>query len=550
MKPAERNPADDTPATDPTPTPEPTRDDTPTPTPTPEPTPTPALPAGEAERAFAYAAAMRDGAAQRATQWVDGFLRDADSARRDKARDDIETAIRDTAGRLAAARESERQPEVDALSVRIGKIIHAAQTGNRPPPRATDAPTTRDTGEPGMRSLLVRQAEFEREAGADAPPMSAGTAIVALAGGAGSLTQKESASVLARHRELTDDILGRCTDSVREHIAPLLGGPMSPRGIMLLPSDFVRYGLERQRRIDKQMGRAQTAAAADNKGDSLVSTDVLVDEYIEGLYASSKLYEAGATVMAGLTSLKQIPVQSSNLDADFYAETGKIPNVDFGIGHVTLEPHRIGIANPSTLLIQILSGGAIGRWQMYNVMAALDNGQEGAFLNGNGAGNNPRGLRNTNGIDVVAIGTNGGNITVAKLAEPMTEIKKDNIFPDGKFTALLTPDTLTYGQSRARFGTGGDNFIIPEDLMRARYRILESNLLPTNLTKGTGTNLHAAAFGNFGDFFIATFGMPTVTFDDLTMIDSGQTRIVVNTFVDCVLARKESIKLMNDISVA
>jgi len=252
----------------------------------------------------------------------------------------------------------------------------------------------------------------------------------------------------------------------------------------------------------------------------------------------------------GLTNLELVPVQSSNLSASFYSETGQIPNTDFGIGEVTLTPHRIGIANPATLMLQILTGGAIARLQMYNILAAMDLGIEGAYLNGDGAGNNPRGLRNQQGIDIVSIGTNGGNITVAKLQEPATELKKDEIFPDGKFTALLSPDTLAYGQTRARFGTGGDNFIIPENLMNARYRILESTLLPTNLTKGTGRNLHAAAFGRFADFWCASFGMPVVTHDDLTLIDRGQTRVVVNAFVDCVLTRKESIKLMNDISVA
>ena len=517
----------------------------------PQPSPTPPAadptvvvqPESESQRAFNAAQQMRAAAPARAQQWTDQFLRDADTAARDQARADIEAAIRQTANSLATLPAAEHAQPMDKLSVRIGQILHAAQTPDAPPPaRDTGETPTRTTAADGMRALLERQAEFERDE-CGSTPLNFGPALAAQ-GRAGS-TAGEAARVLARHREFTDDILGRCESAVRGAIEPLLRN-----GIMVTPRDLLDYRLERQRRIDLALGRAQTAAAADNKGDSLIQTDVLVEHYVEGLYASSKLYEAGCTMRTGLTSLELVPVQSSNLSAAFYTETGQIPNTDFGIGEVTLSPHRVGVANPATLMLQILTGGAIARIQMYNILSAMDLGIEGAYLNGTGAGNNPRGLRNQQGIDVVAVGTNGGNITVAKLQEPATELKKDEIFPDGKFTALLTPDTLAYGQSRARFGTGGDNFIIPENLMNARYRILESTLLPTNLAKGTGANLHAAAFGRFSDFWCASFGMPVVTHDDLTLIDRGQTRVVVNAFVDCVLTRKESIKLMNDISVA
>ena len=56
------------------------------------------------------------------------------------------------------------------------------------------------------------------------------------------------------------------------------------------------------------------------------------------------------------------------------------------------------------------------------INAAVDS----AVLNGSGSSGQPTGIRNTSGIGSVAMGTNGGAITMEKIVDLETEVTQDN----------------------------------------------------------------------------------------------------------------------------
>jgi hypothetical protein len=79
------------------------------------------------------------------------------------------------------------------------------------------------------------------------------------------------------------------------------------------------------------------------------------------------------------------------------------------------------------------------------------------------------------------------------------------------------------------------------------YRVEMSNLVPSNLTKGTGTGLSAAIFGNWEDLFVGQWGGLDIVVDPYSLAEYGDIRLVLNAYNDVLVAEPASFAAIKDI---
>ena len=100
--------------------------------------------------------------------------------------------------------------------------------------------------------------------------------------------------------------------------------------------------------------------------------------------------------------------------------------------------------------------------------------------------------------------------------------------------------------------TGSGRFIY-DDLVPGRvngYKIDWSNLVPSDLTKGTGTALSALIFGNFSDLYIGQWGGLDFIVDPYTGARTGEIYITLNAWNDVAVAEPKSFAAIKDIKTA
>ena len=100
--------------------------------------------------------------------------------------------------------------------------------------------------------------------------------------------------------------------------------------------------------------------------------------------------------------------------------------------------------------------------------------------------------------------------------------------------------------SRQASGVEG-NFILNDTNTLLGYNVASTTLVPSDLTKGSGSNLSAAIFGNFSDLMIGMFGGLDVLVDPYTGSSTGATRVALYQDIDVAVRHAESFAAIKDI---
>ena len=80
----------------------------------------------------------------------------------------------------------------------------------------------------------------------------------------------------------------------------------------------------------------------------------------------------------------------------------------------------------------------------------------------------------------------------------------------------------------------------------AGRRFEVSNNFPSNLTKGTGSNLSAVIYGNFADLLIGLYGTVEILVDPYTDFAEGTTGVRALQTIDIAVRHAESFAAMKD----
>ena len=142
-------------------------------------------------------------------------------------------------------------------------------------------------------------------------------------------------------------------------------------------------------------------------------------------------------------------------------------------------------------------------------------------------------------------GANGAAPTWAHIVELESDVAVLNALVDDM--AYLT-NAAVRGKLKTTSKVSGQNGFIWEngDTPVNGYRAAVTNAVPSNLTKGTGTNLSAIIFGNFRDLVIGMWGGLDLMVDPYTGSTAGTVRVLALQDVDVAVRYTESFATMVD----
>lgn len=302
------------------------------------------------------------------------------------------------------------------------------------------------------------------------------------------------------------------------------------RGI-IIPSDILKRDLT-----------VGTATA----GGHTVATNLLTGSFIDMLVARM-VVAARATRLTDLNGNIAIPRQTGGASAYWVAESGVPTESQQAFDQVALSPKTVGAFTDISRKLLIQSGIDVEQFVRMDLARTLALELDRVCIEGSGSGNEPRGILNTTGIGDVAGGTNGLAPAWSHIVNLESEVAADNA--DIGSLAYITNAKVRGKLKQTEKASGTAQFVWDGTELNG-YPALVSNQVPSDLTKGTGTNLSAILFGNFADLLLGMWGGLDLTVDPYTFSTSGTVRVVVLQDVDLAVRHAESFAAMKDAVIA
>lgn len=327
------------------------------------------------------------------------------------------------------------------------------------------------------------------------------------------------------------------------------------RGLTGLEAEVAEMGAEEYRRMGLTANGAVVpsafirAAQGQNAGTAVDGgnlVETMAARYVEALKEKLVVAQLGATVLTDL--LGEVPViTSAAISADWGAEGAAASTKKANYAKAVMKPHRnsVNVVVTKDLLRQTsfdVENDLINK--ITEAHAVL---LESAAIAGKGTDNEPKGILNTTGIGVVEMGTNGAAINWKKVVE--LETKVNSVNANRGRMAYLTNAKVFGALKTTEKATGSGRFIM-EDAAAGRcngYMTEFSNLVPSNLTKGSGSNLSAMIFGNFQDLYIGQWGGLDIVVDPYTSKKTAEIEICLNAWNDVLVAEPKSFAAIKDI---
>lgn len=264
--------------------------------------------------------------------------------------------------------------------------------------------------------------------------------------------------------------------------------------------------------------RATYVTSGATTGGNLVATDLMADEFIEALRNNSIMLGLGVRTMTGLVGNVAIPRRAS-VASTYYlgSEVTAITQSESTFDQVTLSPKNL--AALSKYSRQTLLQGTPGIEQLVrrDITDGINLGIDLGVLNGSGSAGQPEGIMQTTGIGSVALGTNGGPITVESLVDLEEQVLIDNGALNRDNIAYVTNAKVLAELKKLRAGgstTGDGTFLVNNQLDALGrgatptsvngYPLYVTNQVPSNLTKGASSGVCSAML--MGDFSQAMVG--------------------------------------------
>ena len=285
-------------------------------------------------------------------------------------------------------------------------------------------------------------------------------------------------------------------------------------------------------------------------GGNLIATDHLATNFIEALRDRLVIAQLGATFISDLVGDVSIPKRTGTATAYWFGadDSDSITESTGTIGTVTMTPKTVGALSKFSHLMNLQSTPDIEQLIRNDFIALLADAIDSAAINGSGSSNQPTGILNTSGIGSVAGGTNGLAPTLDNLLDLKKEVAVDNadigaaaFLTNAKVEAVL--GKLKDSQNQYLLNPYGTE-LGRSQIAGRRFEV--SNNVPSNLTKGSGSNLSAVIYGNFADLLVGLFGTLEILVDPYTDFAKGTTGIRALQSIDLAVRHPESFAAMQD----
>ena len=306
-------------------------------------------------------------------------------------------------------------------------------------------------------------------------------------------------------------------------------------------------------RFDAPSKRTDWNVSTPADGGLTVQTDV--QPIVEALRPTSVLSTMGITVRSGLRGNLRFPLDTAGAGA-WEGETDENANYSPTIGYVDSSPKRFGAM--ATLSKQLLaqSTSISDQYIRQQLERTIGTAIDIAGINGAGS-TEPLGILNTSGINVLyagsasASGTNadGAALTWGDITKLFKTVAAENVDMMNLYY-LTTPGVFEQGSSTPRQTSGVEgNFIFNETMRAYGLPIMMSTNVPSDLDKGSSTDLHAMIFGNFAELALHQWSGVDLVLDAVSQAHKAQVRVIANIWTDWCITRPKAFAAIKDILV-
>ena len=347
--------------------------------------------------------------------------------------------------------------------------------------------------------------------------------------------------------EISDEL--RKLHEGKEH-----AGIFIPYGIGVDPQAAARAAVSMGRRFSQRTGLDTFETG---KGKELVFVEP--GSYLNFLYNAMRLKQAGARVISGLSGNVAWPKQTGTATSSWVDENSgtDVADSNLTLAQVPSSPHTLQSSTSfSRQLLAQSKSAAIGIEMV--VRADLARGAalaiDAAGLSGDGSGGSPTGIRNTSGVQPYTLASDAGNGGLAAWGDivDMQELL-ENVNADQLADAswITTPGVKAALKQTPRLGSTASLPIWDDDSTVDGLDAYGTNQLPSNLTKGSGTNLSPLLLGVFYEVAIGVWGSGFELIADpyrlkkqgmieLTTFQMVDTAVLYpQAFVDCEAVQKK-----------
>lgn len=292
------------------------------------------------------------------------------------------------------------------------------------------------------------------------------------------------------------------------------------------------------------LGRSVVTTAT---APSLIGTHHAAESFIEALRPEVQVMALGATVLSGLVENVSIPRMVSGTSAEWIAENSAVSESDPAFDAVTLTLHQLAARTQISRrqLKQSLPG--LDMLLQADLRKAIAVALDDAAINGTGTAPAPKGILATAGIGSVPMGTNGGAVDFPACAALMAEVEGENVA--GTSYGWLMGHKLKAALMSRQTADGMQSFILQRLAGQweiAGYKAAFSSLVPSDGTKGTGTDLSTLIFGNWSDLIVGQWGGIDLIVDNVTEAAKGNVRIIAHSEWDLALRHVQSFAAITD----
>ncbi len=338
------------------------------------------------------------------------------------------------------------------------------------------------------------------------------------------------------HKALRSQMKNGSLDGIEKEIHEETVSRAKEAGVMITGLAIPDFAS--QKRADGQTVTQDSGAY----GGNLVGEDLQAP--IEFLRPKPLLETLGARMLTGLQGNLVFPTNDGGIKATWEGEVDTIDATKTAYGKKTMAPNRLGVNALISLQNIMQTGNAIERFTIDDINAAISNAMDYAAINGPGSDDQPLGILNTSGINVVSAGDNGAVPSWSNIVDMESQVYIANA-NSAKMSYLMNPATKGV-LKKTKHSAGDLNYLMGTDNSINGYSAGITNLMPSDLTKGTGEDLSAALFGDFSQLIMGQWGFYDFTVDEVSRKKDGYVALIVNTFLDCLVRQDKAFTAVKD----
>jgi HK97 family phage major capsid protein len=293
--------------------------------------------------------------------------------------------------------------------------------------------------------------------------------------------------------------------------------------------------------IVKNEKRDMTATSAVAGGNTVPT---ILGDLIPFLDPRLAVIQAGATLLTGLTGNLDFPRNDAAATAVWETENSANDETSPTFDKISMSPNRLGAFTDISKQLLVQSSIDVENFVRNRLSEAVNRALDYALINGDNSTQPFFGILNTTGIGSVidletALATDNADFgTLAYLTTPgVRGFLKNTEKASGTAQFVWNDGAPPVGQQGVR-----------TDLLNG-YRAYVSTQVPSNLTKGGGTDLHSVIFGNFAELLIGQWAGLDVVVDPYSSSKNALVTIVVNSWWDSAVRHAKSFAAIKDADI-